>query len=96
MPASGGSFSNHRFSPGHCRRGAPRRRRPGFEGFRGAIVPRNELNAGEVGRLTEERLKRLTKRQLVGLARREALPNRSKMNKAQLARTLRRHFQAAR
>jgi hypothetical protein len=45
--------------------------------------------------LNEEELKRLTKDDLVSIARNEALPNRSKMNKAQLARTLRRHFRRA-
>lgn len=42
--------------------------------------------------LNEEQLKRLTKTELVQIARNEELPNRSKMNKAQLARTLRKHF----
>jgi phage gp16-like protein len=42
--------------------------------------------------LNEEELKRLTKETLVRIARDEALPYRSKMNKAQLARTLRKHF----
>ena len=42
--------------------------------------------------LNEEELKRLSKERLVSIARNEALPNRSKMNKAQLARTLRKHF----
>lgn len=42
--------------------------------------------------LNEEQLKRLTKIELVQIARRVDLPYRSKMNKAQLARTLRRHF----
>ncbi len=42
--------------------------------------------------LNEEELKRLTKETLVRIARHEDLPNRSKMNKAQLARTLRKHF----
>lgn len=42
--------------------------------------------------LNEEELKRLTKAELVRIARDEELPNRSKMNKAQLARTLRKHF----
>lgn len=46
-------------------------------------------------RLNEEELKRLTKEQLVQLARHEELPQRSKMNKAQLARSLRRHFRRA-
>ena len=46
-------------------------------------------------RLNEEEVKRLTKEQLVELARHEELPQRSKMNKAQLARTLRRHFRRA-
>ena len=45
--------------------------------------------------LNEEELKRLSKDCLVSIARDEALPNRSKMNKAQLARTLRRHFRRA-
>jgi hypothetical protein len=42
--------------------------------------------------LNEEQLKRLTKTELVQIARKEELPYRSKMNKAQLARTLRKHF----
>jgi hypothetical protein len=45
--------------------------------------------------IREERLKRLSKEELVRLARSEDLPHRSKMNKAQLARTLRRHYQRA-
>jgi hypothetical protein len=46
-------------------------------------------------RLNEEELKRLGKDRLLRIARDENLPNRSKMNKAQLARTLRRHFRAS-
>ena len=46
----------------------------------------------EAIRLNEEELKRLTKNELDLLARHEQLPLRSKMNKAQLARTLRRHY----
>jgi hypothetical protein len=42
--------------------------------------------------LNEEQLKRLTKTELVQIARHEDLPYRTKMNKAQLARTLRKHF----
>ncbi|MBA3315317.1 MAG: hypothetical protein H0T47_18775 [Planctomycetaceae bacterium] len=42
--------------------------------------------------LNEVELNRLTKETLVQIAREEELPYRSKMNKAQLARTLRRHF----
>lgn len=45
--------------------------------------------------LNEEELKRLPKETLLTIARTEDLPNRSKMNKAQLARTLRRHFRKA-
>jgi hypothetical protein len=45
--------------------------------------------------LNEEQLKRLTKSELDRIARAEDLPYRSKMNKAQLARTLRKHFRQA-
>src|SRR5690606_30962526 len=55
---------------------------------RGYVVSQQQAKS-----LNEEELKRLTKEELVWLARNEALPHRSKMNKAQLARTLRRHYQ---
>jgi len=50
------------------------------------------VRKGDPRSLNEEQLKRLTKTELVRIARKEDLPYRSKMNKAQLARTLRRHF----
>ncbi len=50
---------------------------------------------GDARGLNEEELKRLPKQTLATIARDESLPNRSKMNKAQLARTLRKHFRKA-
>lgn len=47
---------------------------------------------GDARCLNEAELNRLPKEALLTLARGESLPNRSKMNKAQLARTLRKHF----
>lgn len=49
---------------------------------------------GDARCLNEAELNRLPKEALLTLARGESLPNRSKMNKAQLARTLRKHFRS--
>ncbi len=51
--------------------------------------------ADDVHGLREVQLKRLTKRVLLSIARKADLPGRSKMNKAQLARTLHKHFRTA-
>lgn len=58
-----------------------------------AKAARAYVDHDDPSRLNEEQLKRLTKARLAEIARSEELPNRSKMNKAQLARTLRKHFQ---
>ena len=58
-----------------------------------AQAARAYVDRDDPSRLNEEQLKRLTKEKLSQIARKEELPNRSKMNKAQLARTLRKHFQ---
>jgi len=50
---------------------------------------------GDPRDLNEQELNRLSKEALLTIARSESLPNRSKMNKAQLARTLRKHLRKA-
>lgn len=73
------------------RRGTPR----GVRWSRRAGRKPLHTSREQARRLNEEELKRLTKDELDTLARDEQLPLRSKMNKAQLARTLRRHFRQA-
>jgi hypothetical protein len=57
-------------------------------------MPQRMTAFGDARCLNEEELNRLPKQTLLTLARDESLPNRSKMNKAQLARTLRKHFRS--
>ncbi len=57
-----------------------------------AKAARSYVVKGDPSSLNEQQLNRLTKETLVQIARKEDLPQRSKMNKAQLARTLRKHF----
>ena len=56
---------------------------------------RRPVDRHDPSELSEVQLKHLSKEELLTIARRESLPNRSKMNKAQLARTLRKHFRNA-
>lgn len=56
---------------------------------------RADIDHGDAHGLREAQLKRLTLRELLTIARKEDLPGRSKMNKAQLARTLHKHFRTA-
>ncbi len=74
-------------------RAVPRRRPLARKGQpRRGSRPLLRTSREQARRLNEEELKRLTKNELDLLARHEQLPLRSKMNKAQLARTLRRHY----
>ena len=59
-------------------------------------LPDAETLYGDPRDLNEQELNRLSKETLLTIARGESLPNRSKMNKAQLARTLRKHLRKAR
>lgn len=59
-------------------------------------LPDAETLYGDPRDLNEQELNRLSKETLLTIARSESLPNRSKMNKAQLARTLRKHLRKAR
>ena len=60
-----------------------------------AKAARAYVDHGDAHGLREVQLKRLTKQELLSIARTEDLPGRSKMNKAQLARTLHKHFRTA-